>query len=479
MHKYKVKAATYGFLEREDITDAEITEIFQRIQTTPIEKEPSELEPYRNFITNLVAQNVERQAILLRLRENYKYTGSYSSVERFVNKLKRENQEPESFIRVHTEPGEEMQVDFGDAGQIYDIETGMMRRAYVFVATLSYSRHQYAKIVFDQKMPTWLRLHQHAFEFFGGVSRTIVPNNLKAAVKKVLSEDIILSDAYRKMARHYGCRISPTRPATPNQKGKVENGVHYVKRNFLAGQIFENSQTANEHLREWILKTAGLREHGTTREKPLELFTKYEKQALLPLPAEKFDLTDIRTAKVHPDCHIQIDKNYYSVPYQYVGKKVTVFLNDRMIEIYYEGNLVCTHLLAHGKGQWMTDRAHYPEYKTGYLEMTPMYCREKAQKIGPNTEKMADILLSDQETNRLRTVQSILQLAKTVGNERLEAACRRALYYNHCTYHCIKGILNKALDKDPLPEEIIAENPARHLYSRKPQEFFEKESAQL
>jgi len=185
-------------------------------------------------------------AIWLRLQENYGYQGGYSSVRRFVNRLER--LEPEAIIRVHSEPGEDLQVDFGTVGQLYDPVSKKIRTAYVFVATLCYSRHQYAELVFDQKVATWIGLHKRALAYFGGVPRRVIPDNLKSAVIIALVYDPILGEAYRKLALHYGFLISPTIPHTPEHKGKVESGVHYVKRNFMAGQEFVDIRTANQHL---------------------------------------------------------------------------------------------------------------------------------------------------------------------------------------------------------------------------------------
>ncbi len=192
-------------------------------------KQTSTVEPYREKIRSWLDQGVEMTAIWLRLQENYGYKGGHSSIRRFVHRL--DPIEPEVFIRVHSEPGEDMQVDFGTVGQLYDPVTKCLRTAYVFVATLGYSRHQYAELVFDQKTATWIALHKRTFEYFGGVPRRVIPDNLKAAVLQALVHDPTLGDAYRRMALHYDFLISPTIPHTPRHKGKVESGVHYVKRN--------------------------------------------------------------------------------------------------------------------------------------------------------------------------------------------------------------------------------------------------------
>ena len=228
--KYRVWAEAQGYLDATQPPPDDATLAAALGEPSPPPCAASSVEPYREIVQEWVEQGVEMVAIWQHLQDDYQYTGSYSSVRRFVNKMRAKN--PEVFVRVHTAPGEEAQVDFGGVGKLYDPNEGRLRRAYVFVATLCYSRHQYAELVFDQKTPTWIGLHRRAFESWDGVPQRIVSDNLKAAVIKALVHDPILGEAYRRMARHYGFVISPTRPRTPRHKGKVESGVHYVQRQY-------------------------------------------------------------------------------------------------------------------------------------------------------------------------------------------------------------------------------------------------------
>ena len=430
----------------------------------------SSVEPYREMVQAWVEQGVEMTAIWQHLQDDYLYPGSYSSVRRFVNKM--QTADPQVFVRVHTAPGEEAQVDFGGVGQLYDPHSGQLRRAHVFVATLCYSRHQYAELVFDQKTPTWIDLHRRAFESWGGVPRRIVLDNLKAAVVKVLVHDPILGEAYRRMAQHYGFVISPTRPRTPRHKGKVENGVHYVKRNFMAGREFLDIHTANQHLRTWVAERAGTREHGTTHQAPLYLFNEHEQAALLGLPEDPFTLREVKPVTVHPDCHVRIDKSYYSVPYIHVGQKLDAYIGERVVEIYQGLELVATHERSLQPGEWHTRLAHYPQPKAAYLERTPAYCRQVAARLGAATSQVVETLLGDRPLYRLRSVQAILRLEETVGAERLEAACARALYFGDHSYRRIKAILNAALDREPLPEKAPDVPAQKHVFARSGAEFF-------
>ena len=288
VHKYKLWAQEQGYLDPEQPLP-ELATLLAALGPVPQPPQMrSTLAPYQEVIEQLLDQGVEMTAIWQRLQENYGYGGSYSSVRRFAHRLRPV--EPEAFVRVHTAPGEELQVDFATIGPLFDPLSGRPRPAYVFVATLSYSRHQYAELVFDQKVPTWLALHRHAIENFGGVPKRVVPDNLKAAVRKALVHDPVLGEAYRRLALHYGFLISPTVRRTPRHKGKVESGVHYVQRNFLAGQEFVDINAANQRLWAWVREVAGTRTHGTTRQAPLQLFHDYEQAALQPLPATPFSL---------------------------------------------------------------------------------------------------------------------------------------------------------------------------------------------
>jgi transposase len=470
VHKYHELARRQGYLEPGTPMPDDVTLLAALGPGPRPPKIPSSLEPFREVVKDFLKQGVEMTAICQRLRENYGYTGSYSAVRRFVNRL--EPSEPEAYTRIHRAPGEELQVDFGSVGQLFDPAAGRLRTAYAFVATLSYSRHQYAELVFDQKIPTWIALHRRAFEFFGGLPRRIVPDNLKAAVLKALVYDPVLGEAYRQMALHYNLLISPTRPATPRHKGKVENGVHYVQRNFIAGQQFVDIHCANRLLLEWVLAVAGVRQHGTTHQPPLRLFSEYEQKALLPLPAEPFSLCEIRVVKVHPDCHVVIAGSYYSAPYTYVGQKLDAYVRERVVELYQGQKLVATHVRCRQPGQWQTRLEHYPPHKAAYLHRTPEYCRQNAARVGPATWQVVETMLSDRPLDRLRSVQGILRLEDMVGPQRLEAACARALYYGDTRYRRIKDILNAALDREPLPAAPAVHPPAAHVFARPGSEFF-------
>ena len=476
VHKYHLWAKSQGYLDP-STTLPDLLTLCKDLGEPPLPpKQRSSLAPFAELVQELLDQGCQMTVIYARLCANHGYTGSYSSVRRFVHQIRPAD--PKVTVRVTTAPGEEAQVDFGSVGMLYDPRKKHMRAAYVFVATLSYSRHQYAELVFDQKIPTWLALHRHAFESWGGVPKRIVPDNLRAAISKAALYDPVPSKAYAQMALHYDFLISPTRPRTPQHKGKVENGVRYIKSNFMAGQAFDDIDIANQRLQVWVCQTAGRRIHGTTREQPLARFESKERAALLPLPAEPFTLCEVRLAKVHTDCHIQVQHARYSVPYQCVGQKVEVYLYEKTVQIFHDQKLVTTHLRAEHEGQSRTQMDHYPAKLREYLLQPSSYCRSKAGEIGPSTTQVVNQLLSDRPVDRLRSVQGILKLEQTVGPVRLESACQRALYYGDLRYRCIKEILNKALDREPLPDAGADISLTEHAFARSASEFFPSEHAE-
>jgi transposase len=482
VQKYAALAGAAGYLDAAQPVP-ETAELVARLGPAPgPPRQGSTVEPYRDLVTGWVADGVEAMTIYDRLRDHHGYAGSYSSVRRFVHHLAP--RDPRAVVRVHTAPGEQAQVDFGSAGKLVDPRSGLARTAWVFVMTLSYSRHQYAELVFDQTVPTWLACHRHAVEWFGGVPRTVVPDNLKAAVLVAALHDPVLGEAYRRQAQHYGFVISPTRPRTPEHKGKVESGVHFIKRSFLPAHAFADLGAANVALRTWIRERAGTRDHGTTHRPPLAVFETDERSALGPLPAEPFELVETKRVKVHPDCHVTIAGSYYSVPYRHVGQTLDAWVFARIVQLFAGTELVATHPRTTARGHWQTRTEHYPAEKAAYLERTPTYCRELARTIGPATAAVVDDLLHERPLDRLRSVQALLRLVEQVGKTRLEAACARARHFGDPRYRRIKDILNAALDREPLPAPAPTsdEPPAPsateplYLFQRDATEFFGPEA---
>jgi hypothetical protein len=378
-----------------------------------------------------------------------------------------------SDVRVETVPGEEAQVDFGYAGRFYDPSTQRLRKAWVFVMTLGYSRHQYAELVFDQKVETWVELHVRAFESFGGVVKRVVLDNLKAGIIQAVVHDQQAQRSYRELAEHYGFLISPCRPHTPHHKGKVESGVRYVKRNALAGREFRDIHEANAHLHRWVGEVAGTRVHGTTQEKPLVRFER-EGGYLLPLPSNRYEPAVWKEVKLHPDCHVVFDYAYYSAPHRLVGKKLWLRATPRRVEVYYRFERLATHERSVHRGQRRTISSHLPPDKLAGLLPEPVRLRAMASDVGAFTAEFIDRLLGERPLDRLRSAQGVLKLQHRFGPSRLEAACRRALAFDELRYHTVKSILSKGLDLEPVVVMELDRGPlpATSQFARSAAELF-------
>ncbi len=433
----------------------------------------SSVEPYRELVKGMLEQGVEMVAIHLRLVRHHGYGGSYSSVRRFVHQLRPRRKEV--VVRLESPPGQCAQVDFGGAGKMRDPSSGRLRQAYCFVMTLAYSRHQYVEFVPDQRMETWIGCHQRAFESFGGVPRELVIDNLKAAVLRAALEDQKLAEPYRKLAQHYGTLVHPCRPRTPQHKGIAENGVHYVQRNLLATEQPADFAEANRAARVWVLEVAGVRDHGTTHVPPLRRFLEEEQAALLPLPAEPFSLREVRGAKVHRDCHVQVAESYYSAPFAYVGQRLDAYVYEHTVQLYDGVRLLVTHPRARRPGQRLTRLEHYPAEKSFYLVHTRDYCQQQADRIGPGCAQVVKQLLEERPLNRLRSVQGLLGLARRYSPERLEAACTRALHYGDASYRRLKRILEAGLDQVPLEPGPLQPELRLYEYARPVGDFFAEE----
>lgn len=428
----------------------------QTLSEKPPPQNRSSLEPYREVVSQLRKEGVEIKAILQRLQERG-YGGSYSAVRRMVHNLER--RQPEVVVRVECKPGEEAQADFGYAGLLWDPDSKKERRAWAFVMTLSWSRHQYVEFVFDQTLSTWLLLHRHAFEWFGGVPERVVIDNLKAAIVKACFDDPVVQGAYRECAEHYGFLIAPCRVRTPQHKGKVEIGVHYVKRNFLGGRAPSSLSQANQDVRTWCNTTAGLRTHGTTHEQPLQRFQATEQSRLKALPAVAYDLAVWKEATVGADGHITFDNAYYSVPLRLPrGTKLRVRGGIQSVTLFsMTHEPLATHDRARHPGQRMTHPDHLPPHKVAGLTVSREECRTAAAAVGDAASCIVAILLDDPAVDKLRTASRLLRLGERFGDVRLEAACVRALQFGEPAYITVKRILVEGLERQPPGESQTPE----------------------
>lgn len=398
----------------------------------------SKVKEWHEDITGLLSQNLS----ILRIHEILKqqgFTSSYNALTYYLRKQKIRNT---TSIRFHTAAGEEAQVDFGSIGMQYDV-AGKKRKAYVFNMRLSYSRYDYYEIVFDQKIETWIMCHINAFAYFGGAPQVIKLDNLKAGVTKVDMYETVYQKEYKRMADHYSVMLAACRPYQPQEKGKVESGIKYIKNNFFAGRQFNDNTDMNDQLALWNT-IANERLHGTTKEKPCKLFVNIEKPALISLPAVDYEMADWYRRKVAKDCHITLDNNYYSVPSKYVGEDVEVSLGYNLIKIYNSKNeLLTTHPRSKSKGVFTTNTNHYDKYKSlcpGFKRYDEHYQNEM-KKIGENGVSMLQEIKKQNERAWQQPIKGIVGLRKLYPDNIIDAACKRALHFGTCSYSVVKRII--------------------------------------
>jgi transposase len=445
-------------------------------EPVPPPRPASSIEPYAGLVEGWLTAGVEGRAIHRLLTQDHGFTGSYSSVRRFAASW-RPSAEPDAYVRIETGPGEEAQIDFGTVGKLLDPATGVLRLAYCFVITLCFSRHQYVEFVFDQKIGTWIGCHKRAFAHFGGAVKRLVIDNLKAAVIKAALEDAVLGAAYREMARHYDVLIAPCRPRTPEHKGKVESGIHFVQRNLWPGLVGMTLTQANVAAREWVMGYAGNRDHGTTHKQPLRQFLEVEAAELVPLPAAPFDLLEVRCARVHKDCHLVIEGSYYPAPYQHVGKRLDVYIREATVQFYDKIELLATHPRAKQPGERIKRPDFYPPHKARYLARTTDVCIEEAKNIGPACSEIAKIMSEDKPKDCRRTLAALVSLVDRYSPQRVEAACVRAIACADPRYMRVRDTLRDGLDGIALPANsttVVAgdSQSTDYYYARGAEEFF-------
>ena len=416
------------------------------------------LLPYEDQVKGWWEKGIQGTTIHQALVRNYGFTGSYSSVRRFLQKLERSH--PKATTILEFEPGEAAQVDFGTGPKIVDVFSGEEISTWFFVMTLAWSRHFYAEIITDQKVDTWLGCHRRAFEFFGGVPRKLIIDNPKCAITKACFRDPEVQRSYGECAEGYGFLISPCPPRDPKKKGRVESGVKYVKRAFLPLRDFRSVSDSNRQLKAWALGEAGNRIHGTTKHRPLTLFAETEKLLLQPLPDVPPELATWAKVKLHGNCHVQFEKAFYSAPFRLVRRQLWLKATETNVKLFHDLELVAIHPRLRRAGLRSTVDEHLPPEAQAYKMQDPQWCLKQAGRIGPHCKELIEILFADRVLDNLRAAQGIVSLGKRFGEKRLEAACKRALNYDNPRYRTVKIILNKGLDQEPtepMPTEPLGE----------------------
>ncbi len=383
---------------------------------------------------------------------------SYDSVRRLLKRLGATR--PLPFRRLECAAGEEAQVDFGTGAPIV-MPDGKRRKTHVFRIVLSHSRKAYSEACFRQTTDDFLGCLENAFWYFGGVPRTLVIDNLKAAVTRADWFDPELNPKLQSFAQHYGTVILPTKPYTPRHKGKIERGIGYVKNNGLKGRTFTALEAENRHLADWEETVADTRIHGTTKRQVGRVFTEVERGALLPLPSERFPSFQEAQRKVNRDGHVEVAKAYYSAPPEYLGRAVWARWDSRLVRLFnHRFEQIALHV-RQAPGRFSTQPLHIAAEKISGLERGAAYLLNKVDWIGPQARQWADAMLTARGIEGTRVLQGLLALAKKQRSEALETVCKTALSYGAFRLRTLRKLLasrNTATEQQtPLP--FLDEHP--------------------
>lgn len=361
-------------------------------------------------------------------------------------------------MRQRHKGGEKLFVDYcGPTINITCPTTQETRTAQVFVAVLGASNYTYAEATYTQQLEDWVMSHARCFEFLGGVPEVVVPDNLKSAVTKTCRYEPDINPTYHQLAEYFNVAVIPARPYKPKDKSKAEVGVQIVERWIMARlrkQRFYSLAQLNHEIAKLLeaMNNKVMKQYQQSRRK---LFEAIDKPALKPLPPQQYQYTQIKTVRVHIDYHVEIDKHYYSVPYQWIKKQLRAHITNQLVQLYNEDTLVAQHPRSNRLGGHTTEPHHMPKAHQKQHDQSPINLRSWALSIGENTHQLVELLLSRKRhpEQAYRSCLGLLSLAKTYSKGRLEQACYRAIAMNSTTLKSIKQMLKKGLDQQPLPAE--------------------------
>jgi transposase len=375
-------------------------------------------------------------------------------------------------LRHEHKAGDKVFVDFtGQKIPIIDRTTGeILFEAEIFVAVLGASNYTYAQACRSQDLAEWISAHTRMLEYYGGVPRAIVPDNLKSGVQHACLYEPDLNPTYHDWAQHYGTAVIPTRVRRPRDKAKVEAGVLLVERWILARlrhHTFFSLAELDEEIRR-LLELLNNKPFQKLEGNRRTLFETLDQPALQALPTARYDYAQWKKAGVNIDYHVDVLGHLYSVPYQLQRKKVDVRITSDTVEIFHDGRRVAVHSRGRKKGGYTTDAAHRPKSHQKYLEWTPSRIIRWGEQTGPRTAEMVSRILEARPhpEQGYRACLGLLRLGDRYTAARLEAACARALHVDAISYRSVKSILSTGLDQIPLEEQTALALPQNHEHVR-------------
>ena len=433
----------------------------------------SKLDPFKNQILQMLEKYPYSAAqLLLRIKENG-FDGGYTIVKDYVRKVRPPK--TKAYLMLSFAPGECAQVDWGSYGSVNVGST--CRRLSFFVMVLCYSRLMYVEFTVSQTMEHFLACHQNAFDFFGGVPQKIMVDNLKSAVlRRIVGQAPVFNPKYFDFANHYGFSIAACNVGAGNEKGRVENGVGYVKKNFLAGLDIPDFAAIHPAARHWLATVANVRIHGKTRQKPIEHFEK-ERSFLNPLPANAFDIATLLQVRASSQFRVTLDANRYSVPAEYAGARLTLKTYPDRLCIYSENQLIARHARSYDRHQDFEDPDHPRQLLIQRKKARDQKIYMRFLTLSPKAEQYYN-KLEQRRMNPKHHVQKIVALSEIYAPEAVARALQDAFTFQafSCEYianlleqrsRCLPepGALHLTRSEDLL--DIDIEQPDLSIYERK------------
>ncbi len=420
-------------------------------------------EPHRAFIEAQLQCRRNAMAIYQDLADQFGFAGAYNSVKRFVGRLRQ--RAPEQFDRLSFLPGEEMQVDYGEGALTRVPGSDRYRKPRLFVATLRYSRRSFRRVVWKSSQQIWAELHEQAWRYFGGSCRYVVLDNLKEGVLKPDLYEPQINAVYAATLAHYGVVADPARVRDPNRKGSVEHAIGHTQATALKGRRFESTEVQNVFLEHWETKWAAQRIHGAERRQVQAMFEE-ERAHLQPLPMRGMQYFTEAQRTVCDDSCVRVEHSSYAARPAAIGTRVLVRIFARHLEIrdLKTQALLRTHARAERPGTVVLpqeERVFNPSRETRRI-------LGQAQAIGPDAERLCQMLFALEGRVGQRKLWGIVSLATHYPRRLVDAACARAIADGLHSYRHVKALTEKlvadalaALDAAPPPQqaELIQQHP--------------------
>jgi len=409
-----------------------------------------QIQPHTESIRSSYLRYFSAQRIYQDLVEAHGYAGSYDAVKRYVRRLRKRHRRYRD--RLPHLPGREAQVDFGKS-PCYVRRNGRYRRVWVFKMTLACSKHAYEELVERQDVETFIRCHERAFLFFGGVPEIVTLDNLKSGVLQASLYEPELNPVYLSFATHWGFAANPCIPRKPEHKGVVERDVGYTKDNALKGRRFESIDEGNVFLRHWNKRWARTRIHGSTKVQVWRMFCEVERGALRPLAATMFEYFHVAKRKVDVNGLVEVDARFYAAPHQYIGETVVVHHNGQWVSLFHDNQLLIRHQRLQQRGRVSKADACLPPWKHPSQESLERYYCSKARAVGPCFYALVYAILCSDNPLAIRQARGMLSLARKYPAQ-IELAAELARWSTHSVYQRVKGQCERLTMQTPVCEAM-------------------------